>query len=140
MITREGRVLNEVHSNNEVEHAALKYGLEKCLDQGFSRLIIKGDSLLIVKQINGVWACKSESLLKWLQQVMDLLRGIGETQIIHIPRELNKETDALANEQLEEIVLAGIKFQCPKMQGAKDLEDVKHFLLTRECPQHLDKV
>ena len=67
VVTREGRVLNEVHSNNEAENAALKYGLEKCLDQGISKLIIKGDSLLIVKQIYGVWACKSESLLKWLQ-------------------------------------------------------------------------
>ena len=36
-------------------------------------------------------------------------------------------------------MLAGMKFQCPKMQGAEDLEDVKHFLLTRECPWHLDK-
>ena len=26
------------------------------------------------------------------------------------------------------------------MQGAKDLKDVKHFLLIGECPQHLDKV
>ena len=31
VITREGRVLNEVHSNNEAEYAALKYGLEKFL-------------------------------------------------------------------------------------------------------------
>ena len=107
VITKEGRLLKDVHSNNEAEYATLKYGLEKCLHQGISRLVIKGDSLLIVKQINGVWACKSESLLKWLQQVKDLLKGIGETQIIHIPRELSKETDALANEQLEEIMLAG---------------------------------
>ena len=70
----------------------------------------------------------------------DLLKRIGETQIIHIPREIKKEANALAHEQLEDIVLAGMKFQCPKMQGVEDLADVKHFLLTRECPQHLDKV
>ena len=37
-------------------------------------------------------------------------------------------------------MLAGMKFQCLKMQGPEDLKDVKHFLLTGECPQHLDKI
>ena len=110
VITREGRVLSKVHSNNEAEYAALKYGLEKCLDHGISRLIIKGDSLLIVKQINVFWTCKSESLSEWLQLVLDLLKRIGETQIIHIPREVKKETNTLANGQLEDIVLARMKF------------------------------
>ena len=69
-----------------------------------------------------------------------MLKRFGETQIIHIQRELNKEIDTLANGQLEDIVLARMKFQCPKMQGVEDLADVKHFLLTGACPQHLDKV
>ena len=69
-----------------------------------------------------------------------MLKGIGETQIIHIPRELNKETNTPTNGKLEDIVLARMKFQCPKMQGVEDLADVKHFLLIEECPQHLEKV
>ena len=32
VITREGRVLKELHSNNKAEYAAPKYGFEKCLD------------------------------------------------------------------------------------------------------------
>ena len=60
--------------------------------------------------------------------------------IQHIPRELNKEADALANQEQDEIVVGGIKFQDPQIQGEEDLQDIKHFLLTGECPGHLDKV
>ena len=37
-------------------------------------------------------------------------------------------------------MVGGIKFQEPKMQGLEELEDIKYFLLTGECPRHLDKV
>ena len=85
---------------------------------------MKGDSLLIVKQISEVLACRSERLFKWSQQVRDFLKRIGETWIIHIPRELNKEEVALANGHLEDIVVVGMKFQCPKLQGAEYFSQV----------------
>ena len=52
LVTKDGILLEEIHSNNEAEYATLKFGLEKCLELKVRRLVIKGDSLLLVKQGN----------------------------------------------------------------------------------------
>ncbi|MCO5580554.1 hypothetical protein L7F22_034422 [Adiantum nelumboides] len=43
--------LHLAHSNNEVEYATLKAGLEECKSMGITRLMVKGDALLIVRQV-----------------------------------------------------------------------------------------
>ncbi|RYA53905.1 reverse transcriptase-like protein, partial [Enterobacter cloacae complex sp. 4DZ3-28B] len=53
VMVRKGITLPSVHSNNEAEYAALTLGLEECKELGIQRLIIKGDSLLVVRQIQG---------------------------------------------------------------------------------------
>ncbi|WP_129357314.1 reverse transcriptase-like protein, partial [Enterobacter cloacae complex sp. CH23B] len=40
-------------SNNEAEYDTLLHGLKMCIGQGIKRLMVKGDALLIVKQILG---------------------------------------------------------------------------------------
>ena len=42
------------HSNNEAEYSTLEAGLHICLKHGVRRLSIRGDSLLVVKQVLGV--------------------------------------------------------------------------------------
>ena len=57
-----GMVLLNVSSNNEVEYAALIAGLEWCVSNEIGRLKVYGDSMLIVKQVQGIWSCKSDKL------------------------------------------------------------------------------
>ncbi|MCO5559843.1 hypothetical protein L7F22_013447 [Adiantum nelumboides] len=49
----------DAKSNNEAEYMALEGGLHICLQMGIKRLQIKGDALLVVKQVSGVWKNKN---------------------------------------------------------------------------------
>ena len=57
-----GMVLLNVFSNNEAKYAALIVGLECCVSNEINQLNVYEDSMLIVKQIQGIWSCKSDKL------------------------------------------------------------------------------
>ena len=61
-VMERGIELLNVSSNNEAEYAALIEGLEWCVSNGINRLNVYGDSMLIVKQVQGIWSCKSNRL------------------------------------------------------------------------------
>ena len=54
-----GMVLLHVSSNNEAEYAPLIARLEWFSLNEISRLNVYGDSMLIIKQVQGIWSCKS---------------------------------------------------------------------------------
>ena len=56
-------------TNNVVEYEALLLGLEMCKGMGIKLLNIKGDSDLIVSQVKGQFACKSERLKRYRNAV-----------------------------------------------------------------------
>ena len=60
--------------NNAAEYEALKLGLELCLEHGIKRVVIKRDSLLVVRKIKGIWACKCESLMGLMKQIQQLIK------------------------------------------------------------------
>ena len=95
--------LSDVKSNNEAEYATLCYGLRLCKAMKIKRLIIKGDSLLVIKQIQGNWKCQSDGLRNFYKEAMSLLRSFEKIQVKHVGRLCNKEVDALAQAQLEKI-------------------------------------
>ena len=53
-VFEKGKMLQEVNSNNEVEYAAMTMGLEWCLENNIQRVNIFGDSMLLIKQIQGI--------------------------------------------------------------------------------------
>ena len=55
-------VLLEAHTNNEAEYQALFTRQHMCLEIGVRRLIVKGDFLLVIKQLVGVWKVKKDAL------------------------------------------------------------------------------
>lgn len=73
-----------MNSNNEAEYAALRLGLELFLEYGIKRVVIKGDSLLVVRKIKGIWACKSESLMGELKQIQQLIKNFEIAPIQHM--------------------------------------------------------
>ena len=62
-VMERGLVLPDVSSNNEAKYAALIKGLEWCVSSGINRLNVYGDSMLIVKQVQRICSCKSDSFL-----------------------------------------------------------------------------
>jgi hypothetical protein len=47
-------------SNNEAEYEALLHGLRLVISLGIKRLLVYGDSLLVVQQVNKEWDCNKE--------------------------------------------------------------------------------
>ncbi|MCO5568364.1 hypothetical protein L7F22_022063 [Adiantum nelumboides] len=138
-VLKKGIQLHLAHSNNEAEYATLKAGLKECKSMGIRRLMVKGDALLIVRQVQGTWACKNSKLLQWLHEVKLLMKDFEAIQIQHISRQHNKEADNMANTQFE-VMVGAIKFKEPLFQGQETMEDILYFLETGECPKHLERV
>ena len=84
-------------TNNVAEYSALKHGLEwarvNCSDD---EIVIKGDSQLVIHQLNGTWQIKSETSKKFVPEICRLLEG-RKTRFVWIPREENAEADELSN-------------------------------------------
>jgi len=84
------------HDNNVAEYAALLEALQCALRLKATALHVYSDSELVVKQMTGVYACKSPRLysLNWVCR--KLARSLN-FRIAHIPRDHNQEANRLAN-------------------------------------------
>jgi ribonuclease HI len=100
-------------TNNIAEYHGLLSGLleaNRTVEQlnGTSnvRVRIQGDSDLIIKQMNGVYQCKSPKLLPLHREAVLLATGMKDSSLVeisfdHVYREDNVVADALANEAMD---------------------------------------
>jgi probable phosphoglycerate mutase len=102
-----GRVRHEVSeaigitTNNVAEYRALVAGLEAALALGATRVEVRMDSELIVRQAIGRYRVKNSALIPLHNRVLALRRQFNEVVFRHVPRALNKHADALANQALD---------------------------------------
>ncbi|HHT9154319.1 MAG TPA: ribonuclease HI family protein [Candidatus Tripitaka sp. YC43] len=96
VIEEAGQYIGET-TNNVAEYRALLEGLKRSLARGVKVVEIFSDSELMVRQINGKYRVKSQSLLHLYMEAMKLLSSLTHWKIAHIPREQNSRADALAN-------------------------------------------
>ena len=82
---------------NEAEYAALCLGLRKALELGITKIEVRGDSKLIVNQVDGSFKLKSENLRSMHAEACRLKEKFTEFKISHVRREFNKHADHLAN-------------------------------------------
>ena len=90
-----------IASNNEAEYTALICGLHTALDMGVERLLIKGDSLLVINQVIGKWDVKAAHLRPLCLEAALLLTDLIEFSIKHVKRNQNKRADTLANQAMD---------------------------------------
>jgi len=88
-------------TNNQAEYRAIIAALEKTAQMGADRVDIRSDSQLVVRQLNGRYRVKKASLRPLYLEVHKLLSQFQGFTITYIPREQNKEADALANKALK---------------------------------------
>ncbi|HVT80547.1 MAG TPA: ribonuclease HI family protein [Phycisphaerae bacterium] len=84
-------------TNNVAEYTGLLRGLAAAQALGATKLMVKSDSELLVRQINGIYKVKSPDLKPLYQQAVALIRKIGEVKVSHTYREGNTRADELAN-------------------------------------------
>jgi len=92
-------------TNNVAEYEALILALTeaKKLAAG-SRVEVRMDSELIVKQMKGEYKVKDKNLKVLYAKVRELLQGFQSVEFVHVLREKNKEADELVNEAIDEAV------------------------------------
>ncbi|KAL0400095.1 UNVERIFIED_CONTAM: Retrovirus-related Pol polyprotein from transposon [Sesamum radiatum] len=84
-------------TNNEAEYEALVLGMRMAQDASDSHLLTYTDSQLIVKQVNGEYEAKKESMVQYLQQIKELKIKFKSFQLQQIPSEENIKADSLSN-------------------------------------------
>jgi ribonuclease HI len=84
-------------TNNVAEYKALITALRKAKELGARRIIVRGDSELIVKQMRGEYRVKHPDLQPLYKEAQDLMRAFDESKIEHNLRHHNTLADRLAN-------------------------------------------
>jgi ribonuclease HI len=87
-------------TNNVAEYTGLLIGMIEALERGITTLTIRGDSELIIKQMNGKYKVNSPSLSTLYSTAKRIENSMKNVQYIHVYREYNKRADALSNDGL----------------------------------------
>ena len=88
-------------TNNVAEYYALITALDYAASQGIERLLVRSDSELLVRQMQGRYKVKSPDLRPMYERARKLAHGFAYFAIEHVPREQNREADELANIALD---------------------------------------
>jgi ribonuclease HI len=89
------QILFEV-SNNEGEYEALLHGLRLTLSLGIKRLLIYGDSLLVVQQVNKEWDINKDTMDAYVMEIRKLKKKFSRLKIHHVIRDNNVGADVLS--------------------------------------------
>jgi ribonuclease HI len=88
-------------TNNVAEYYGLITALDYAAAQGIDRLLVRSDSELLVRQMQGRYKVKSTDLRPLYERARKMANGLAHFAIEHVPRELNREADELANLALD---------------------------------------
>ncbi|KAM5554611.1 hypothetical protein ABKV19_022821, partial [Rosa sericea] len=83
-------------TNNQAEYEALIIGLEVLLELGVRDVQVRGDSLLVINQLQEKYRCVSCLLVPYLNGAIELLDQFDDADLEYIPRERNFATNELA--------------------------------------------
>jgi ribonuclease HI len=89
-------------TNNVAEYTGILRALEELeaylgAKAGEASVVVKMDSMLVVKQMNGEYKIKHPNLVPLASRVKELTKAFKSVSFGHVYREHNKEADRLAN-------------------------------------------
>jgi ribonuclease HI len=90
-----------VATNNVAEYRGLIAGLEKALELAVTNLEVVSDSELVVKQMQGDYKVKNETLRELHEQASELAHRLDKVSYTAVRREHNDLADRLVNEALD---------------------------------------
>jgi ribonuclease HI len=82
-------------SNNEAEYEALLHGLRLAASLGTKRLLVYGDSAVVINQVNKSWDCNKENMNAYCLEVRKLENKFYGLEFHHVVRE-NVAADVLS--------------------------------------------
>jgi ribonuclease H / adenosylcobalamin/alpha-ribazole phosphatase len=88
-------------TNNVAEYRGLIAGLESALERGVDELEVVSDSELLVKQMQGEYKVKNETLKTLQREAAELASGLKRVTYTAVRRTHNELADRLVNEALD---------------------------------------
>ena len=89
-----------ITTNNQAEYHGVKLGLEAALRLGIEEVEVRVDSMLVVNQLNGIYAIKNRELWPINERVQGLIGQFKRIKFSFVPRELNQLADGMVNRTL----------------------------------------
>jgi ribonuclease HI len=89
------QILFEV-SNNKAKYEALLHGLRLTVSLGIKRLLVYGDSLLVVQQVNKEWDINKDTMDAYVTEIQKLKNKFSGLKIHHMIRDNNVGANVLS--------------------------------------------
>jgi len=147
-ISPEGRQLKYVlqilwqATNNEVEYEALIHGLRVANSLGIKRLLVYGDSTVVINQVNKDWECTKDNMDAYCVEVKKLEKNFQGLEIHHVLRDSNITVDVLAKLGSDRAkVPPGIfveELTAPSIKQPEHIEDNK--VKETDDPMEIDQI
>ena len=83
-------------TNNEAEYEALIHGLRVASSLGIKRLLVYGDSAVVINQVNKDWDCTKDNMDAYCAEVRKSEKNFQGLEIHHVLRDSNVAADVLA--------------------------------------------
>jgi ribonuclease HI len=90
-----------VATNNVAEYRAAIAGLARASELGAPEVVLRSDSRLLIEQLAGRFRVKNPTLQRLHKEARDLAARFDRVRFVHVPREMNKDADRLANEGVD---------------------------------------
>jgi ribonuclease HI len=88
-------------TNNVAEYTGMIVGIKRAVEMGIRRLVVKGDSNLVVQQMNGKFRVNADHIKPLYATAKNIIRNFDSIQFVHVYRHLNQRADELSNMGLE---------------------------------------
>jgi ribonuclease HI len=90
------------HTNNFAEYSAVILAMQEAKKMGAEELDFYLDSELVVKQLKREYKVKNLELAKLFVKIFNMQQNFKRVNYQHVPREMNKLADKLANVAMDE--------------------------------------
>ena len=104
---KDGTVVKEIAdrlpgkgSSNSAEYEALIRGLQAARELDCNEIMVRGDSQLVIRQLEGKYRVKEPKLRPLFERVVKLAHEFERFEVQWIPREQNRLADALSTKLL----------------------------------------
>jgi len=91
-----------IATNNVAEYTAVLEGLQRARELGATDVLLRSDSKLLIEQLSGRFRVKNPTLQRLHTEVRTTARAFSTIRYQHVPREMNKEADRMANRGVDE--------------------------------------
>lgn len=97
-------------TNNVSEYTGLICALISAIELGVKSAKVRGDSKLVISQMNGIYKVKSARLMPLYKRAHELSLKIKSVEFEWVPRELNKKADMLSRIAYREFLDGKLKY------------------------------